>query len=309
MLWPSPAKLNLFLHITGRRDDGYHLLQTAFQLLDYGDELSFSLRGDDDIQLVEQIDGVAQHDNLVWRAAVSLRDYARANGFEVCGVDITVDKKLPMGGGLGGGSTNAATTLVALNCLWGCHFDNDILSQLGVLLGADVPVFVRGRSAWAEGIGEKLQPLQLPERWFVVVHPGVHSSTEKLFSNSELTRDSTPITIRGFSSGESVSNVFEPIVCASQPAVARAIDRLNIFASEYCVKAETSAPVAAMTGTGSCVFLSCEDKQQAQNVQRGFTDSTSANEETSVFVARGVNESPLNKALAAFRSKHYPDGA
>ncbi|OED36499.1 4-(cytidine 5'-diphospho)-2-C-methyl-D-erythritol kinase [Chromatiales bacterium (ex Bugula neritina AB1)] len=299
---PSPAKLNLFLHITGRREDGYHMLQTAFQLLDYGDELSFKLRNDKKIALTEQIDGVSLQDNLVWRAATALRELALSQGNKrICGVDIAIKKNLPLGAGLGGGSSNAATTLLALNSIWNCNFERSTLADLGVALGADVPVFVYGHSAWAEGIGEKLQPLELPERWFVVVHPAVHISTVKLFSNSELTRDCTPITIRGFRDGEPVSNVFEPIVCAQQPAVQNALEMLAKLASENCVGTDCGASGPAMTGTGSCVFLACESKQQAQNVQRELTDSMSAGEEVSVFIAKGVNHSPLNKVIETFR--------
>ena len=173
----APAKLNLCLKITGRRDDGYHLLQSLFQLLDFGDTLHFAARSDTEITLHTPFDGVAPQDNLIVRAACALRAATDTRH----GVDIHCDKRLPMGGGIGGGSSNAATTLLALNRLWQTGLSENALSEIGLALGADVPVFVRGRTAWAEGVGEKLTPVEMPEDWFVVIHPGVSVATREIF--------------------------------------------------------------------------------------------------------------------------------
>ena len=286
-IWPSPAKLNLFLHITGRRADGYHLLQTVFQLLDVGDELAFVPRSDTTIRLVDQIDDVAEHENLVWRAASMLAQSASQLPVNP-GVDIYLKKILPMGGGLGGGSSNAATTLVALNKIWQLEYPVEKLAEMGLALGADVPVFVHGLSSWAEGVGEKLQPLTLPERWYVVIHPGVHISTEQLFGHSELTRDCTPITIRGFCDGCVTRNVFEPLVCEQQASVQSALDHLT-----QAQQSHTSGrgEVPRLTGTGSCVFAACETELEARNVLRAVTET----QQNSIggFIAKGINESPL----------------
>ena len=196
--WPAPAKINLFLHITGQRDDGYHELQTAFQFLDVADSLQFRVQDDPDITLLTPITGVADKDNLVVRAAHALQQYANVSK----GVQISLEKGLPMGGGLGGGSSNAATTLVALNDLWQCGLSVDTLATLGLSLGADVPVFIHGTAAWAEGVGEKLTAISPPEPWYIVIAPDCHVSTAEVFSSQELTRDCEPITISRFLSGE-----------------------------------------------------------------------------------------------------------
>ena len=286
-VWPSPAKLNLFLHITGRRDDGYHLLQTVFQLLDVGDQLAFESRSDSVIRLVDQIESVAEKENLVWRAANVLAQSAPSLQKNL-GVDIYLKKILPMGGGLGGGSSNAATTLVALNKVWQLQYPIEKLAEIGLSLGADVPVFVRGLSSWAEGVGEKLQALTLPESWFVVIHPGVHISTEKLFGHSELTRDCTPITIRGFCDGRATRNVFEPLACKQQASVRVALARLAEARHSY---SSESGNAPRLTGTGSCVFMACETESEARNVLSAVMET----EENSMsgFVAKGINESPL----------------
>ena len=195
--WPAPAKLNLFLHIVGRRDDGYHLLQTVFQLLDWGDEVRLRVRDDGEIRRVDPLPGVPDDADLGVRAALALQ---RATGCRL-GADIAIEKRVPIGGGLGGGSSDAATVLVALNALWGTGLDDDALADIAHGLGADVPVFVRGTSAWAEGVGERLTPLALPERWFVVVDPGVSVPTRELFQVPELTRNSPQLTIPLFVSG------------------------------------------------------------------------------------------------------------
>ncbi|TVP89712.1 MAG: 4-(cytidine 5'-diphospho)-2-C-methyl-D-erythritol kinase, partial [Pseudomonadaceae bacterium] len=191
---PAPAKLNLFLHITGRRTDGYHTLQTLFQFLDYGDTLHFQPRRDGQIQLHTELEGVDPADNLILRAAKLLQPHCAQHG----GADIRLDKRLPMGGGLGGGSSDAATTLLGLNQLWQCGLTLDQLAELGLQLGADVPVFVRGHAAWAEGVGEQLTPVDIEEPWYLVAIPDCNVSTAEVFSDQRLTRDTPPITLAAF---------------------------------------------------------------------------------------------------------------
>ncbi len=272
--WPAPAKLNLFLHITGRRDDGYHLLQTVFQFLDYGDELVFTPREDGRIQRLTEISAIPAEQDLVIRAAKLLKQQA---GTDV-GVDIEIDKRLPIGGGLGGGSSDAATTLVALNWVWDCGFTVEQLAELGLQLGADVPVFIRGQAAWAEGVGEVLTPVELPEPWFVVLIPPVNVSTAKVFSNSQLIRDCPAITIRAFLSGQG-GNVCEPLVRQGWPEVDAALVDLSKFAT------------ARMTGTGACVFAAFEEEARARSAWHQLSDKWSG------FVARGKNTSPLRQVL------------
>lgn len=269
--WLAPAKLNLFLHITGRRDDGYHLLQTVFQILDFGDELVFSVRDDGRITRTTDIAGVPEEQDLIVRAARLLQSHTGTTQ----GVDIAIDKRLPMGGGLGGGSSDAATTLVALNQIWQCGLNLDELAELGLALGADVPVFVHGQSAWAEGVGEQLVPIKLPETWFLVLIPPIHASTSHVFSNPQLRRDCPPITIRDFLAGSKTENVCEPLVRESFPEVDEAIQALNRFAK------------ARMTGTGACVFAAFETQSAAQRAWAELQDNWQG------FVAQGVNVSPL----------------
>ncbi len=268
--WPAPAKLNLFLHITGRRDDGYHLLQSVFQFLDYGDELFFNLREDGEIQRLNALPGVPAEQDLVVRAARLLQLETGTS----LGADIRVDKKLPMGGGLGGGSSDAATTLVALNQLWALGLDVKRLAELGLALGADVPVFVRGQAAWAEGVGETLTPVTLEEPWFVVIIPPVSVSTAEVFGDSQLTRDCPPITIRDFLSGRG-TNVCEPVVRGHYPQVAEALNWLSPFAP------------ARMTGTGACVFAAFGNESQARDVVSQLPEGWNG------FFAKGRNRSPL----------------
>lgn len=281
-VWPAPAKLNLFLHITGRRSDGYHELQTVFQFLNYGDKLRFSIRDDGLVRRLNELAGVPEAQDLVVRAAQLLQTETGCRQ----GVDIQVEKILPLGGGLGGGSSDAATTLVALNQLWQLGFDEDQLAALGLMLGADVPVFVRGRAAWAEGVGEHLEPVDLPEPWYVVLAPDVHVSTADLFSDAQLTRDAQPIKIRGFLEwlesrpGASADawpfcNVFEPLVRAKY----REIDAAFSWLGQY-------AP-ARLTGTGGCVFAAFDGEQQAREI------SARASGRWRNFVAVGCNRSPL----------------
>lgn len=272
--WPAPAKLNLFLHIIGRRADGYHLLQTAFQFLDYGDTLTIQVTDTQQITLSPLLPGVAEDDNLIIRAAKLLQKAASIQ----LGAHIHLDKKLPMGGGLGGGSSDAATTLVALNQQWCCQLSADELAALALQLGADVPVFVRGRAAWAEGIGEQLTPISPPEPWYLVVIPECQVSTGEIFSASELTRDCEPIKISGFLSGEG-SNVCEAVVKRRYPAVAEAFDWLAQYANPK------------MTGTGACVFASFETAAKAQQIWQQLPATWQG------FIAKGCNQSPLLAAI------------
>lgn len=270
----SPAKLNLFLKITGRRADGYHTLQTLFQLLDYGDELRFQATDNPDITLSPSLAGVADADNLILRAARLLQDASGCGR----GARIELDKRLPLGGGIGGGSSNAATTLLALNQLWRTGFSLRQLAKLGLSLGADVPVFVYGRTAWAEGIGEQLQAVDLEQHWFVVIHPGCSVSTREIFSHQQLTRNSPPIKIAAFLR-QGAGNDCENVVKSLYPEVKNALEWLNQFAP------------AQLTGTGSCLFARFADEASAQDVFSKRPASYSG------FVARGVNHSPSITAL------------
>lgn len=269
--WPAPAKINLFLHITGQRDDGYHLLQTAFQFLDYGDVLQFGVHDNPSISLSTAIDGVDDEDNLIIRAARALQ--ASANIQQ--GVNITIEKRLPIGGGLGGGSSNAATTLLALNQLWQCHLSKTELAQLGLTLGADVPIFLHGEAAWAEGVGEQLSPISPPEPWYAVIAPDCHVSTAEVFSSQELTRDCEPITISRFLSGEG-RNICEDVVTKLYPQVSEALSWLGQYGK------------ARMTGTGACIFASFDSRAQAQQVITAIPAHWQG------FVAKGCNCSPLS---------------
>ena len=269
--WPAPAKLNLFLHVTGRRADGYHELQTAFQFLDYGDQLWFAEAPADSIHLEGGLPGLAPEQDLIVRAA---RLLAAAAGVRR-GARIRVRKRIPAGGGLGGGSSDAATTLVALNALWKLGLDRADLARLGLQLGADVPVFVHGRAAWAEGIGEQLIPLeQLEEPWYLVIHPAVSVSTAEIFSAPELTRNAPPLKIPAFLSGAG-DNSLEAVVVGRYPEVGKALNWLGKHRP------------ARMTGSGACVFAACEDRRQAEVLLQQLPPPWSG------FVARGRNRSPL----------------
>ena len=268
--WPAPAKINLFLHITGQRSDGYHELQTAFQFLDYCDQLQFEVTERTAIHLLTPIAGVDNKNNLIVRAATMLQQHAQIKQ----GVDIALEKHLPMGGGLGGGSSNAATTLVALNKLWNCQLSTDDLAQLGLILGADIPVFIHGSAAWAEGVGEILTPISPPEPWYTVIIPDCHISTAKIFSSPELTRNCEPITISRFLSGEG-RNVCEDVVKKHYPPVSEALEWLAQYAKPR------------MTGTGACVFADFGSQTQAQQVVDNLPEGWQG------FVAKGCNHSPL----------------
>lgn len=276
---PAPAKLNLFLHITGRRADGYHNLQTLFQFLDQADTLHFSQRDDARIQLQTDMPGVASDDNLIVRAALSLQKAANCH----LGADIRLDKVLPMGGGLGGGSSDAATTLLGLNVLWQTGLSIAQLADIGLKLGADVPVFIHGHAAWAEGVGERLQAADIPEPWYVVLTPDAHISTAAAFSHPELTRNSDPITLRAFSAGEA-RNDFEKVVRQLSPAVDAALQWL----------AQHGA--ARMTGTGACLFLACSDADHAARIL--------AASPVKGFISRGQNVSPAHRALDTLFRPH-----
>lgn len=284
--WPSPAKLNLFLYITGQRADGYHSLQTLFQFLDYGDTIDIALRGDGEIRLLTPVEGVAHEDNLIVRAARLLMKVASESNRlpKGSGADISIDKRLPMGGGLGGGSSNAATVLVALNHLWQCGLSIDELAALGLTLGADVPVFVRGHAAFAEGVGERLQPVQLSEPWFLVAVPQVFVSTAEVFGSPELTRDTPPIKVRSLLAGGG-RNDCQPVVEKRYPEVRNALILLNKFVS------------ARLTGTGACIFGSFPNRDDADKVARQLPGTLPS------FVAQGRNISMLHRRLQALAKK------
>ena len=269
-LWPAPAKLNLFLHVLGRRPDGYHRLQSVFQFLDYGDELSFDVRPDGLITRPEGTAEVPAEQDLVVRAARALQ---AASG-TTQGADIRLLKRTPIGAGLGGGSSDAATTLVALNQLWQTGLDREALATLGLQLGADVPVFVRGVASWAEGIGEALTPVQLPEPWYAVIAPDVQVSTAAIFSAPELLRDHAPITFADFLQGGG-SNDCTAVTCARYPEVAAALAWLS------------RAARARMSGTGGAVFAAFADERAARAAIKGIPKNWRG------FVAAGLNVSPL----------------
>ncbi len=253
---PAPAKLNLFLHITGRRADGYHLLQSVFQLIDRCDTLDFQVRDDGHIQRMNHIDGVPEPTDLVIRAARLLQSHSKSS----YGANIYLHKNLPMGGGVGGGSSDAATTLIALNHLWQCGLDQAQLMQLGLQLGADVPFFIFGQNAFVEGIGEQMQAITTPEQWFVVIEPGVHVPTPTIFSAKELTRDTKPVRITDFSNAAKVEwkNDLQAVACALHPEIANAINWLKQY--------EINQGDAKMTGSGSCVFCAFPNEDAAKKV-------------------------------------------
>ena len=288
--WPAPAKLNLFLHIVGRRADGYHLLQTAFQLLDWGDSVHLRVREDGAIRRLDPLPGVAAEADLGLRAAQALRE---ASGTRL-GADIAIDKRIPLGGGLGGGSSDAATTLVALNAMWSTGLDEPALEKIALGLGADVPVFVRGHSAWAEGVGEELTRIELAERWYVVVDPGAAVPTRELFQVRELTRNSPRLTIPLFASGATTGNAFEPAVRERFPAVAAALDWLA---------ADVGSGEARLSGSGGCVFAPVASREAGLAVLADCPAGMRG------FVALGVNESPLRMRLAAWRKEKVSVGA
>ncbi len=273
--WPAPAKLNLFLHILGRRPDGYHQLQTVFQLLEFGDELTIRADDKDRINLEQDYDGIDPEKDLVLRAATLLKAKTETRK----GAVISVNKRIPIGGGLGGGSSDAATTLVVLNRLWNTGLSLYQLSDLGLQLGADVPVFIQGHSSWAEGVGERLQPVELPDNWFLVIYPDCPVNTATVFNQPELTRNSTPITIRDFLGGAG-HNDCEKVVYDHYPEVAAAAKWLDGWTE------------ARLTGTGSCIFGRFGSEQEASTVLAQLPHAWQG------FVSRGCNVSPLHQKLA-----------
>ncbi|MFJ7813464.1 4-(cytidine 5'-diphospho)-2-C-methyl-D-erythritol kinase [Pseudomonas asiatica] len=277
---PAPAKLNLWLHIIGRRADGYHELETVFQFLDHGDELSFAVRDDGVIRLHTEIDAVPHDSNLIVRAARKLQEQSGTT----MGADIWLSKVLPMGGGIGGGSSDAATTLLALAHLWQLDWDEDRLAALGLSLGADVPVFVRGHAAFAQGVGEQLTPVDPEEPWYVVLVPQVSVSTVEIFSHPQLTRDSLPLKMRPVPEGNS-RNDCQPVVEQSYPEVRNALNSLGKFTE------------ARLTGTGSCVFGAFPSKAEADKVLALLSATQTG------FVAKGSNVSMLHRKLQSLVKK------
>lgn len=269
--WSAPAKLNLFLHITGRRPDGYHLLQTVFQFLDYADQLTFNITDNGKVMQMTPLSGVDEGDDLTVRAAILLQAETKTEK----GVEIYLNKSIPVGAGLGGGSSDAATTLLVLNELWGANLERARLVELALQLGADVPVFVAGHAAWAEGVGEILTPIEPEERWYAVMVPPVQVSTQRVFEELGLTAYGPPSKIRDFHAGR-VRNDLEAVVRRCYPDVDRALQWLAQFGE------------ARITGSGACVYLPVKDQGEgAQIVER-------RPEWLEGFVARGVNRHPLS---------------
>ena len=273
LFYPAPAKLNLFLHVVGRRSDGYHLLQTVFRFLDFSDQVSFTIRGDDKIQLNTPISGVPAEKNLCIQAAQLLQ---KESGTSL-GVEISLEKIIPMGGGLGGGSSDAATTLLALNRLWDLNWSKEKLMELGLNLGADVPVFIFGENAFAEGVGEKLKPIKLLPAWYLVLTPPVHVSTADIFASKELTRNTIPVRIPPFSVGLG-HNDLESVVCLAYPQVARHLEWLRQL---------NRTTMVAMTGSGACVFAEFITESAARMALASVPIGMSG------FVVQGLDRHPM----------------
>ncbi len=282
--WPSPAKLNLFLYINGRTENGYHELQTLFQFVDHGDELTIQANDSGEITISPEIEGVPLKDNLIWKAATALQRFASCS----YGAHIDLHKILPMGGGIGGGSSNAATALVALNYLWQTNLSDDELAEIGLALGADVPVFVRGFSAFAEGVGEKLSPAHPDEKWYLVVRPNVSIATADIFGHPDLTRNTPKRDLETLLNMPSVNDC-EKIIRMLYPEVDKQLSWLLQYAP------------SRLTGTGSCVFAEFSSKSEAETILAQLSDKVSA------FVAQGRNISPLKETLAEYQSaSHRP---
>ncbi|MFV1997078.1 MAG: 4-(cytidine 5'-diphospho)-2-C-methyl-D-erythritol kinase [Acidiferrobacterales bacterium] len=282
--WPAPAKINLFLHINRQREDGYHELQTVFQFLDYVDELSFSVTHDTVIRHTRLPTGIDAENELCVRAARLLQQHGNIDQ----GVEITLDKRIPPGGGFGGGSSDAATTLQALNRLWGANLPQDELAGLGLQLGADVPVFLRGQTAWAEGVGERLTPIALDPRWYLLLVPDVQIITADIFSRPELTRDSPPITIRAFREGRvrgQLRNDLEPVVIKLYPQVDEVLQWLRSFG-------DPKFGNPRMTGSGAGVFLPVKNREQGEKILAQCPGKWTG------YVAQGLAQSPLVRRLA-----------
>ncbi|HJV83487.1 4-(cytidine 5'-diphospho)-2-C-methyl-D-erythritol kinase [Noviherbaspirillum sp.] len=282
---PAPAKLNLFLHVTGRRADGYHLLQTVFQLIDRGDLLHFDVREDGIIRRVTEVEGVPEDSDLIVRAAKLLKTAAANRSMERLGVDIRIEKQLPMGGGLGGGSSDAATTLIALNHLWQTGLARQELMKLGLQLGADVPFFIFGQNAFAEGVGEALVPVATPDCWYVVIEPGVSVPTAAIFSDPDLTRDTKPVRISDFPEASTGfgKNDLQVVATKLFPPIAEAIKWLRQYGD------------ARMTGSGACVFCAFSQEQQADEVLEEVHKTGSA--QWKVWKAKSIERHPLSYLL------------
>lgn len=274
--WPAPAKLNLMLRIVGRREDGYHLLQTVFQFVELCDWLRFHRADDSRVSLLKPTPGVLEADDITVKAANLLKNETGCND----GVVIEIEKNLPMGGGLGGGSSDAATTLIVLNKLWDLQLPMAELLRLGLSLGADVPVFVHGHAAWAEGVGEKLQDISLPEPWFVIIKPDCHVNTKEIFSAPDLTRNSKSIKIADFMAGQRQNDCLEAVKCRYS-LVRDALEALSGFSE------------ARLTGTGACVFAQFDTKDAALIAYQALKENWQ------VFLSKGINESSLHSALYA----------
>lgn len=272
--WLAPAKINLFLHITGQRDDGMHDLQTAFQFVDLCDQLQFAPRQDTQVIRRPEMVGVSSQACLSVRAALLLQKAAKVRQ----GVDIRLTKNIPMGGGLGGASSDAATTLLVLNKIWSINASEDELAELGRQLGADVPVFIRGHAAWAEGVGEQLTPIEMEESWILIINAGIHVSTAQMFAYSQLTRNSPQLTICPPKPGE-FGNVFEPVVRAQHPKIDLVFDWLGRYSHPF------------LTGTGGCVVAAFADKKSAVEIQSRCPDGMTA------YVAKARNVSPLKTQI------------
>ena len=278
--WPAPAKINLFLRITGRRSDGYHTLQTVFQLLDWGDTVRLRVRMDGRISRLESPDyDVPEMQDITVRAAQALQAATDC----AYGSDIAVDKQIPLGGGFGGGSSDAATVLVALNHLWALNLPAARLAEIGLGLGADVPVFVHGQNAWAEGVGEQLTPIQLPQAWFLLIDSGVHVPTAELFQSPQLTRDQKLVKIAGYVSGSLLDNAFEPVVRALKPRIDSVFTAMAGFGK------------VALTGTGGGCFLRFDSKEAALDAQAGLPEGYRS------WVVSSAPESTLLQALRSAR--------
>ena len=278
--YPAPAKLNLFLHVVGRRRDGYHLLQSVFTLIDLEDRLRFRIREDGVIRRVNDVPGVAAEDDLAVRAATLLKE---ASGTPL-GADIEVEKRIPIGGGLGGGSSDAATVLRVLNRVWKTGFEPEALAEIGGGLGADVPFFLFGRPAWAEGTGDRLREVEMPPRWYVVLAPPVHVSTREVFAAPELTRNTEPLKMEDFSAQRLVGreggfhNDLEPVVAARFPEVREHLEWLSRHSAS-----------ARMTGSGSCVFAAFDEHDEARRVMDALPEGMHG------FIARGLTQHPLGE--------------
>ena len=272
--YPSPAKLNLFLHINGRYENGYHQLQSLFQLLDYGDDIGFVINTKNEINIAEQILGVPEHENLVYRAAIALKSYTA----EKSGCTLHINKRLPLGGGIGGGSSNAATVLLVLNKLWNCNLNTQALADIGLTLGADVPIFVHGYTAFAEGVGDILLPTNIPQKWYLVATPNVSISTKAIFTSIDLPRNTPKIDVKTYCF-EETHNDCQTLVAKTNKDVANLLQWLVHYAP------------SRMTGTGASVFAVFDAKEDADKVLRLLPECYTG------FVAKGVNRSGLHIAL------------